>query len=82
MIKVQAETRSKSLLAIEEISKEEGISVTDDDMEAEYSNIANMHNIPLEELRPRFRQEDNDIIKSIITSKKVFDYLLGAAKII
>lgn len=82
MIKIQAETRAKSLLAIEEISKNENISVSTDDMEAEYTNIAKMHNIPLEELRPRFRQEDNDIIKSIITSKKVFDYLLESAKII
>jgi len=79
MVNVQAKTRAKSILVVNAIAKAENISVTDEDMEIEYENIAQMHQIPLEDLKKRFRDEDLEMVKWIITSRKVFDFLIDSA---
>jgi len=81
MVNVQAKTRAKSILVVNAIAKAENISVTDEDMEIEYENIAQMHQIPLEDLKKRFRDEDLEMVKWIITSRKVFDFLIDSADI-
>lgn len=81
MVNVQAKTRAKSILVVNAIAKIENISVTDEEMEIEYENIANMHQIPVEDLKKRFRDEDLELIKWIITSRKVFDFLIESAEI-
>ncbi len=81
MVNVQAKTRAKSILVVNSIAKAENISVTDEDMEIEYENIAQMHQIPLEDLKKRFRDEDLEMVKWIITSRKVFDFLIESANI-
>jgi len=81
MVNVQAMTRAKSILVVNSIAKAENISVTGEDLDIEYENIAQMHQIPLEDLKKRFRDEDLEMVKWIITSRKVFDFLIDSAEI-
>ena len=82
MVNVQANTRAKSILIVNAIAKAENISVTEEDLDIEYENIAQMHQIPLEDLKKRFLNEDLELIKWIITSRKVFDFLIESADIV
>ena len=54
----QAEQQVKVRLALEKISSLEGLTVTDEELEAEYTNISTAYNVPLEEVKKMILAED------------------------
>ena len=54
----QAEQQVKVRLALEKIAELEALTVTDEELEAEYANISNAYNIPLEEVKKMINAED------------------------
>ncbi len=54
----QAEQQVKVRLALERIAELEALTVTDEEIEAEYTNISNAYNVPLEEVKRMILAED------------------------
>ena len=54
----QAEQQVKVRLALEKIASLEGLTVTDEELEAEYTNISTAYNVPLEEVKKMILAED------------------------
>ena len=54
----QAEQQVKVRLALETIASLENLTVTDEELEAEYVNISNAYNVPLEEVKKMILAED------------------------
>ena len=75
-MKEPAAMRVKSTLALKAIAGLEGITASEEEMEKEFGEIASMYNIPVADLKNRFREEDLLYIKAIIINKKLFAMLL------
>jgi trigger factor len=54
----QAEQQVKVRLALEKIAELEALTVTDEELEAEYVNISNTYNVPLEEVKKMINADD------------------------
>ena len=54
----QAEQQVKVRLALEKIASLEALTVTDEEIEAEYTNISNAYNVPLEEVKKMILADD------------------------
>ena len=54
----QAEQQVKVRLALEKIAELEALTVTDEELETEYTNISNAYNIPLEEVKKMINADD------------------------
>ena len=54
----QAEQQIKVRLALEKIASLENLAVTDEELEAEYTNISNAYNVPLEEVKKMILADD------------------------
>ena len=54
----QAEQQVKVRLALETIASLENLTVTDEELEAEYVNISNAYNVPLEEVKKMINADD------------------------
>jgi trigger factor len=80
-MKEPAAMRVKSTLALKAIAGLEGISASQEEMEKEFDTIASMYNIPVADLKNRFREEDLLYIKAIIINKKLFAMLLDVSVI-
>ena len=78
-MKEPAIMRAKSTLAIKAIAGLEAVAVSEEEMEKEFAEIANIYGIPLDELKNRFQEDDLNYIRAVIANKKVFDILLKAS---
>ena len=54
----QAEQQVKVRLALEKIAALEALTVTDEEIEAEYTNISNAYNVPLDEVKKMILADD------------------------
>ena len=54
----QAEQQVKVRLALEKIAELEALTVTDEELEAEYANISSAYNVPLEDVKRMILAED------------------------
>ena len=54
----QAEQQVKVRLALERIAELEALTVSDEEIEAEYTNISNAYNVPLEEVKKMILADD------------------------
>ena len=54
----QAEQQVKVRLALERIAELEALTVSEEDLEAEYTNISNAYNVPLEEVKKMILADD------------------------
>ncbi|MBQ8689266.1 MAG: trigger factor [Clostridia bacterium] len=54
----QAERQVKVRLALEKIAELEGVTVSDEDIEAEYTRISEAYNVPVEEVKRMVAKED------------------------
>ena len=54
----QAEQQVKVRLALEKIASLENLTVTDEELEAEYTNISNAYNVPLEDVKKMILADD------------------------
>ena len=57
-LRPQAEKQFKTRLALEKIASLENISVSDEDIEAEYNKIADMYHTPIEEVKKLVAKDD------------------------
>ncbi len=77
----QAEERVKSNLVISEIAKRENIEVTDEDVENELKNMAEMYGMELDKLKELIRDGELDSLKEELKLKKAVTLVVGAAKV-
>ena len=79
--KEQAEERVKSNLVISEIAKRENIEVTDEDVEAELKNMAEMYGMELDKLKGFVKDGELESLKEELKLKKAVTMVVGAAKV-
>ena len=79
--KEQAEERVKSNLVISEIAKKENIEVTDEDVENELKNMAEMYGMELDKLKEFIKDGEKENLKDELKLKKAVTLVVGAAKV-
>lgn len=79
--KEQAEERVKSNLVISEIAKKENIEVTDEDVEAELKNMAEMYGMEVDKLKEFIKDGERENLKDELKLKKAVNVIVGAAKV-
>ncbi len=78
----RAESVVKQQIVFEAIAEREGLEVTDEDMDAEYANLAKQYNQPVEDVKEVFTMRgQNNLIRRNLMMEKVSDFLLEHAKI-
>jgi len=77
----KAHTNVKSSLILEEVAKQEGITVTDEEADEEIQELASLVHKTIEEYKKNLKPEDISGIKDTILTKKIFDFLISNAKI-
>lgn len=70
----------KTQLVLEKISEVEQIQVSDEDVEAEISRIAENYNMSVEEFKKLLQDDDIQYIKSDLKLRKTVDFLVKNAK--
>lgn len=77
-----AEIRVKTALVLEEIAKLENVEVTEADIEAELTRIAEAQKTDIEDVRKVFQRDEYDYLKTTLTTKKTVDLLVENAKLV
>ncbi len=77
-----AEIRVKTALVLEEVAKLENVEVTEADIEAELTRIAEAQKTDIEEVRKVFQRDEYDYLKTTLTTKKTVDLLVENAKLV
>ncbi|MCF7929195.1 MAG: trigger factor [Spirochaetales bacterium] len=76
------EKRLKSRLLMNEMIKQEGIEVTDEEVDEELTRIGEGNNLSLEDIKQRYEQANMlNYLKNEIADKKLFDILIEKADI-
>ncbi len=76
-----AETRVKTSLVLETIIAEEGIVVTEEEIDEELTKFAEAQNKDLEEIKAMFAHNEFQSIKDYLAPKKAIDFLIDNAVI-
>ena len=71
----------KSSLVLEAIAKAEAITITDEELTAEFEKMAKSYNMEAEKLKASFRETDIEDIKGQIKIRKTIDLLVENAVI-
>ncbi len=79
--KEQAEERVKTNLVIGEIAKRENIEVTDEDVENELKNMAEMYGMEVDKLKEFIKDGEKESLKEELKLKKAVTLIVGAAKV-
>jgi len=79
--KEQAEERVKSNLVISEIAKRENIEVTEEDVEKELTNMAEMYGMELDKLKEFIKDGERENLKEELKLKKAVTLVVDAAKV-
>ena len=77
-LRPQAEKQVKARLCLETVATLENVEVTEDEMNAEYANIATAYNMEADKVRELV---DNDMVKADIKVKKAMQIVKDAAVI-
>lgn len=77
-LKEQAEKRIRYNLTLEQIAKEENIEVTEEDIDKEFSQLAENYNLPIEQIKSYF--PDTTYLKEDIRIRKAVDFLVDNVK--
>jgi len=81
-MKDDAEKRVKISLAVDAVSKAEGVEATEEDMETEYVKMAEIYKLEVEKIKEIFQNSQDDAIKSTIVARKTVDLVLANAKLV
>ena len=81
-MKEDAEKRVRISLAVDAVSKSEGVEATEEDMEAEYKKMADIYKLEVEKIKEIFQNSQDEAIKSTIVARKTADLLLENAKLV
>jgi len=76
--KEQAEKQVKTSLTLEAIGKKEAFEASDEELEAEYTTIAENYKMPVEEIKKYIPAND---LKEDLVTKKVVEFIVKNAKI-
>ena len=79
--KEQAEQQVKTGLVLGEIAKRENIEVTDEDVENEFKNMAEMYGMEVDKLKEFIKDGEKENLKEELKIKKAVDKIVGAAKV-
>ena len=79
--KEQAAEQVKTSLVLEKIAKLENIEVTDEDVENEFKNMAEMYGMEVDKLKEFVKDGEKDNLKEELKIKKAVDLIVGAAKV-
>ncbi len=79
--KEQAEERVKSNLVISEIAKKENVEVTDEDVENELKNMAEMYGMEIDKLKEFVKDGELENLKEELKLKKAVTLIVDAAKV-
>lgn len=79
--RADAEKLVKSSLVLEAIAKAENIEVSEEEFNAELSNMAAMYNMDIEKIKSSLRENDIEDIKGQVKIRKTIDLLVDNAKI-
>ncbi len=79
--KEQAEERVKSNLVISEIAKKENVVVTDEDVEKELNNMAEMYGMEIDKLKEFIKDGELENLKEELKLKKAVTLVVDAAKV-
>ena len=79
--KEQAAEQVKTSLVLEKIAKLENIEVTDDDVENEFKNMAEMYGMEIDKLKEFVKDGEKENLKEELKIKKAVDLIVGAAKV-
>ncbi len=80
--KPQAEQRLKARLTVEAVAKAEGMTVSDEELDTEYKNMAAQYGIEFEKLKTMLIGEGNEkYIKQDILNRKAIDFLYENAEL-
>ncbi len=74
-VRPEAETRIKTELALEKIVEAEGIEITDEEVEAEISRMAEMYGIDVEQLKSYMGDNAAEDMKLDLASRKAVDLI-------
>lgn len=78
-LKEQAEKQCKVSLVIEAITKKEGITATDEEVEDKIAEMSKIYNMEIEKLKEVLRPEDMENIKNDISYGKTVDMMVNKA---
>lgn len=81
-MRVDALARVKTSLVIEKVMQQEGIEVTEADIEEEIDKIAEMQKRDKEDIKKIFQNDNYEYLKSNLKSRKTVDFLVDNAKLI
>ena len=81
-MKEDAEKRVRISLAVDAVSKSEGVEATEEDMEVEYKKMADIYKLEVEKIKEIFQNSQDEAIKSTIVTRKTVDLLLENAKLV
>ncbi|MBE7053317.1 MAG: trigger factor [Ruminococcaceae bacterium] len=79
--KDQALSQVKTQLALEAVAKNEKITSTAKDVEAEMKKMADMYGMELDKIKKMFRDEDKKSLEAEIITRKTIEFLVENAKI-
>ncbi|MFW5913778.1 MAG: trigger factor, partial [Bacillota bacterium] len=72
-LKDDAERSIRYNLTIDQVAKEEGIDATDEEVEQKYQELANQHNMDVEQVK---NQVNENAVKQEVIFKKAIDFLV------
>lgn len=79
-VKPEALKRIQSRLVLEAIADKEAVEVTQEDIDKELENMANMYQMDLERLKEVMGENETDSVKKDIAIQKAVDLVVEAAK--
>jgi trigger factor len=79
-LKPQAEKRIQSRLVLEAVVAAENIEATDEDVEKEFANMAEMYQMEVEKIKEILGDSQKDQMKADIAVQKAVDFLVAEAK--
>lgn len=74
--------RVKTTLVIDKVKEQEEIEVTDEDIEAELTKVAEMQKRDVEDIRKLFEKDNYEYLKANLKSRKAVDFLVENAKLV
>jgi trigger factor len=81
-MKGDALARVKTSLVIEKVMNQENIEITEEDIDAELTKIAEMQKRSVEDIKKIFQHDNYEYLKSNLKSRKTVDFLVDNAKLI
>ncbi|OPJ56312.1 trigger factor [Alkalithermobacter paradoxus] len=79
-MKEEAQNRVKTGLVLEEITKVENIEVSEEELEKEIENMANMYKMELDKFKATLKDEDKEYLKENVAVRKAVDMIVENTK--